>query len=324
MQSSIRTGRAQTVTRSVVLGACTLGALAWVGCGEAGDAPDPSAESTTSSITEANSAGTWPGFFEPAHNPTTQLWQDIIAETGVTQASAQDPDNTSYFVGQTTITVSNYSGNAPNYGFVRFVVDHFTGPITQARLRLFVTDGLAAAGPGNGLKVRLAADAWDMERLDFNHLPGAVMTSTIADLSNMTIPTGWLLIDVTSAVQGNGVYTFRLATTGMGADDLKIRTLNYWESSAYDLNHQCGGTPCVQLEVTGPRNTPSFNCPGVYSNVTQSGTLPTSPQLDNASGFAASAKFQDQFYTITTDRASRPPREGSTSSRRRGARPSPR
>jgi len=296
MRISTLAGVIGTNNNYVAVVASALGTVACLGCGDVREVTDPAVETTSSSITEANTQGTWPGFFEPATNAVTQTWQDIIAETGVTQASAADPTGSNYYVGQTTITISNYTGNSPNYAFLRFVVDHFTGPITQATLKVFVTDGIAAGGAGNGLKVRLAGDAWDMERLDYNHMPGVVTTSTINEILNTAIPTGWLSINVTPAVTGNGVYTFRLATTGMGADDLIIRTLNYWESSAWDLNHQCGGAPCVQLQVTGPRNTPDFNCPGAYSSVSQSGTLPTAPQLDNVSGFTASAKFQDQFY----------------------------
>jgi len=71
MRISTRAGFRGT-NNTVALVATALGTVACFSCAELRDLSDPDAETTTSTITEANTGGTWPGFFEPATNPVTK------------------------------------------------------------------------------------------------------------------------------------------------------------------------------------------------------------------------------------------------------------
>jgi hypothetical protein len=85
---------------------------------------------------------------------------------------------------------------------LRFTVANTTAPVTSAKLRLNVTNS-SSDGPA----IHLTSDPWDEATVTWDTRPmpdGAAIT----DLGN--VDTGWLLVDVTSAVTGDGSYAFLL------------------------------------------------------------------------------------------------------------------
>ena len=144
----------------------------------------------------------------------------------LTAANAQGSDSESRTVtvteapttiGLTADTYVNTSSPAKNYGshawvklhgvdaeyrpLVRFTLSGLSGPPTSVRLRLHVDDG-----SGSGGNWYLVSNAWSESTVVWNNAP-PVTGSPVATLGAVTAGT-WVEIDLTSAVPGNGTYSF--------------------------------------------------------------------------------------------------------------------
>jgi hypothetical protein len=90
--------------------------------------------------------------------------------------------------------------------YVGFDVNGLSSAPSQAVLRLFVTDGSDHGGTW-----RSVPSTWSETTLTWNNAPtpsGAVLSEVGAVSSG-----GWIEIDVTAAVTGNGTYSFAMTTT---------------------------------------------------------------------------------------------------------------
>lgn len=165
----------------------------------------------------------------PTATPTITLTPTATATPTTTPTSTPTPTVTTTPVpGQTTINPSadtNVKEQYPtrNYGtltnlivdsgtginvetYLKFDVTNVTGPITSAKLRLYVY-----SGSNNGPALYTASDnSWTESGLTWSNRP-ARTTTPIEDKT--TVPTNsWMEFNVTPVVSGNGTYTFVLAT----------------------------------------------------------------------------------------------------------------
>jgi hypothetical protein len=134
----------------------------------------------------------------PAHAawtivPPTSATFTPNADTYVQQAKASNNYGTA-----TTLVVSGRSGRAQE-AYLRFNVVGITQPITSVTLRIFVTSGAS-----NGPALLPTDPAWNEGTVTWNARP-AVTGAAFADLAS--VPTGWVDIDVTSYVTGDGTYS---------------------------------------------------------------------------------------------------------------------
>jgi PKD repeat protein len=99
-----------------------------------------------------------------------------------------------------------HSSNPENRAYVGFDVTGLGGPVAKAVLRLYVTD--ASNKGGDWYSVDPAA--WTETGINWNNAPpnGALLASVGAVTANT-----WVDIDVTSAVTGNGSFSFEALTT---------------------------------------------------------------------------------------------------------------
>lgn len=81
------------------------------------------------------------------------------------------------------------------------ITGELAGPPKSAKLRLFVTDG----SPDGG-KVYVVANGWSESTITWNNAPG-ISGSPIASAGSVAAGT-WVELDVTSAITGNGIYSF--------------------------------------------------------------------------------------------------------------------
>jgi PKD repeat protein len=89
---------------------------------------------------------------------------------------------------------------------VRFTLTGLSGPPTSVRLRLFVEDA-----SGSGGNWYLVSNNWDESTVVWNNKP-AISGSPVASVGPITVGT-WVEVDLTSAVTGNGTYSFEATTT---------------------------------------------------------------------------------------------------------------
>jgi glucose/arabinose dehydrogenase len=91
--------------------------------------------------------------------------------------------------------------------YLKFNVSGLTGPATDVRLRLWVTDPSST-----GVRVYRAGSSWTETGITWRNKPGLIAKRATA--SRATLRT-WLEIDLGKAIAGNGTYTF--AITGNAA-----------------------------------------------------------------------------------------------------------
>ena len=87
--------------------------------------------------------------------------------------------------------------------YVKFTVQGVGGDVTAAKLRLHVAD----AGPDGG-RVHLVANTWTESGVTWNNAP-AIGGTALSSVGAVTLGT-WAEFDVSSAVDGNGTYSFGL------------------------------------------------------------------------------------------------------------------
>jgi hypothetical protein len=93
--------------------------------------------------------------------------------------------------------------DSPGYeSYIRFTVSGVTGPILNAKLRLYVTNGTS-----NGPSLYLTANTWTETGITWNNRP-APTSGVIANLGAVAA-NGWAEFDLTSVVT-NGTYGFVL------------------------------------------------------------------------------------------------------------------
>ncbi len=141
----------------------------------------------------------------------------------------------------TTPTITSY---------LRFDVNKLTAPVTGASLQLY-----SYATSSQGIRIGSAVNDWVESTITDNNAPS--LGATVASVPSIALD-HWALADVTSAVNGDGTYTFAITTT---------RTANN------QFGSREGGNP-PKLIVTTDSGSPS---PSVSPTPSSSATPTTSP-----------------------------------------------
>ncbi len=89
--------------------------------------------------------------------------------------------------------------------FVKFAVTGLSGPASSAKLRLWVTNPSTAGGG-----VYKVSNSWTQSTITWNNAPTIGSAPRLAQLGTTTTGT-WVEVDVTSAITGNGSFTFRIS-----------------------------------------------------------------------------------------------------------------
>ena len=105
----------------------------------------------------------------------------------------------------TSTVLKLHSPTAEYRPLVRFTLSGLSKAPTSVKLRMFVTDGSTSGGDWYRV-----ADTWNETTVVWGTAP-AVSGSPVASVGTVTTGT-WVDIDVTSAITGNGTYSF-LATS---------------------------------------------------------------------------------------------------------------
>lgn len=142
--------------------------------------------------------------------------------------------------------------------FVRFSVAEVSGTVTSARLRLFVFNATA-----DGPAVYSASNTWSEAGLTWNTRPAR--SGAALDDKGAVSAGGWVEFDVTSAVTGNGTFTFALVPTSTDGIDFYSRE----DTSAPQLVVTTDGsttcTPKTCAQVGANCGSVSDGCGGTLS-----------------------------------------------------------
>jgi hypothetical protein len=117
--------------------------------------------------------------------------------------------------GESTLDIDQSdTGTERKYGFIGFEVKGVQSPIRSATLRLYVS-----GGSQDGPEVHSVSATWSESDLTWANqpAPGAL----IVDLGKVS--SGWLEVDVTKVITGNGPWAFALVPTSSDGTDIKTR-----------------------------------------------------------------------------------------------------
>lgn len=156
----------------------------------------------------------------------------------------------------TTIRV-NGSSSVMREGYLRFNVSGIEGPVTKAELYLTSDDDDTDDGPA----VYLADNTWNEAGITYNNRP-AKAAEKIADLKNIE-EDQTVIVDITSVIAGNGMYTLALIPTSSDG----IRFLSR-EASA--------NRPSLKISYVIPTPTPT---PTLVPPVTATSTPTPTPSV---------------------------------------------
>ena len=139
----------------------------------------------------------------PDPSPAHAAWTIVpptsatFSPTADTYVQQQKPSNN--YGAATTLTVDGRSGRAQE-AYLRFSVSGVTQPVTSVTLRIFVSRATS-----NGPALFPTVTAWNEGSVTWDLRPATTSSTPITDLS--AVPTGWVDIDVTSYVTGDGTYS---------------------------------------------------------------------------------------------------------------------
>lgn len=100
--------------------------------------------------------------------------------------------------------------------YIKFRVSGLSGTVRRASVGLFVT-----AGTADGPAIRATRSRWSGRTITWRHRP-ATIGGVIDDLGR-TPPGGWIYLDVTPLIDGDGVYSFVLR--GSSADGVTFSSM---------------------------------------------------------------------------------------------------
>jgi PKD repeat protein len=104
----------------------------------------------------------------------------------------------------------SFKKTAETDSFLKFTVTGLTGPVTSAKLRLYVVD----ASPSAGMLYSVADTTWSEDTLTWSNKPA--LSAAIGPGGAATLGT-WVEINLGSTVTGNGTYSFALVGTSTDA-----------------------------------------------------------------------------------------------------------
>jgi PKD repeat protein len=95
---------------------------------------------------------------------------------------------------------------------VRFTLNGLSGPPSSVKLRLYVTDSSASGG-----QWYLVSNSWTESTVVWDNKP-AISGTPVASVGAVTVGT-WVEIDLTSAITGNGTYSFEAISTSLNTGE---------------------------------------------------------------------------------------------------------
>ncbi|HET7091983.1 MAG TPA: DNRLRE domain-containing protein, partial [Thermomicrobiales bacterium] len=144
--------------------------------------------------------------------------------------------------------------------YLRFTVSGVSGQVVGATLRLH-TSTYSGAVSTNGPAVYPAGNDWSEDGITWNDKPARTSGAPADDLAAID-GNDWASFDVSSLVNGDGVYTFDLASTSSDG-------AFFWSREAADgvrpelaLTLAGSSTPSPTSTATPPENTPTPTPPG--------------------------------------------------------------
>jgi hypothetical protein len=145
----------------------------------------------------------------PGPSPTPTVGPSLLTFDAIEDAKVEQANPTVNYGGLTFLEVD---GSPVRHFLMKFQVSGISGPVVNAKLRLY-SIGTAVAG-GN---IHAAANTWDEATVNWNNAPAAGPTA-LGSLGGV-VPNTWYEVNLTGFVTGNGTYSLRvLPTTTDGAE----------------------------------------------------------------------------------------------------------
>jgi calcineurin-like phosphoesterase family protein len=178
--------------------------------------PSPTRTSTTTNTPLAipSSSATSTSTSSPTAAPTTSPTSSVSNFTFAVEADARvkQISPTSNYGALSYVSVDG-APDPMEESYLLFTVDGLSGPIQNAKLRVFVLTDTTKNGPA----VYLANNSWTESGMTWNTKP-ALLSGPSDNKGALTANT-WVEYDVSSLLSGNGTYTFALiADSSDGAD----------------------------------------------------------------------------------------------------------
>ena len=176
----------------------------------------PSPTATPTATPTSGSVNTPTPTFTPLPPPTPTSTPSVSSITFVpvadTYVDSANPTTT-----HGTSTTLRMDGSPDVHAYLRFTVSGFSGTITQVRLML-----LANNSDSSGIRLWAIADnTWD--ELTTNYSTAPALGSQLASLGSFAA--GWVALDVTSYITGNGTYSIAVTNLSSTAISVDAREL---------------------------------------------------------------------------------------------------
>jgi hypothetical protein len=114
-------------------------------------------------------------------------------------------------------TALRVDGSPDVHSYLKFDVQGLPAGITKATLLLYANSTLPA-----GINLNAVADTgWDEKTITYNNAPA--YNSTATSSSGAIKTTGWVTLDVTPLIGGNGMVSFTVTSTGSTAINLSSK-----------------------------------------------------------------------------------------------------
>jgi hypothetical protein len=171
-------------------------------------ATNTSLPTNTATATNTPTASNTP---PPTNTPTATPLSGTLNFSPSDDTRVQDNVPTTNFGTSPTLRVR--SSNAAYNSYLKFVVSGLTAPVQRARLRLYVVDASPVGGSIYSVSNTYlnSSTPWVENGLTWENAP-TIANTALSTLGAVTLNT-FVEFDVTTAIQGNGTYSFGIKTT---------------------------------------------------------------------------------------------------------------
>jgi CSLREA domain-containing protein len=249
--------------------------------------PTPTLTPTDTPSPTATQTSTPQPTLTPSNTPTAIPPDPTIIFFPIDDSRVQSGNPTGNYGSSTYMRIRG--GTTAYRSFLKFDVAGLWGPIYRVRLRLYAYDGSNSAG-----SVYAVANSWSESTVNWNNAP-TIGGSPLATLGAVA-DNSWVEYDVTSAVNGEGVFSFGLLSSS-------TNTMYFYSEEATNFR------PELHVDFFGPSATPS---PGPSPTATPtSGPSPTSVPSPTAT--RTPTPFVSPTPTRTATRTATPTTAANTS-----------
>jgi hypothetical protein len=128
----------------------------------------------------------------------------LITFTPIADTYASEASPAKNYAGHVALKLRKATDGGSYRSYIRFRVTGLTGPVSSAKLRLYVTDPFSSSGGS----VYRSDESWQESTLTWNNAP-ALAAAPLASLGSVSAGT-WVELDLTNAITGDGTYSFAL------------------------------------------------------------------------------------------------------------------